>query len=360
MKESVTRPDHSVTELLQKWGRIKRLHAEFYAQMAETAEPELSAGKTAEWSDALEQEHDNLRFALEWSLACKPETALRIVGAIRHFWFRRGYLSEGGKWTRAALERSGTGADPKLRAKAYLGVGHLSWRQGDLKAAEPFLEESLRIARQIDDKDFISRSLGGLGIVKIQQGELSQAKVVTEEALAIDRKLNNILFISTRLNTLGEIARQQEDSEAARRFYEEALTLVRRESLNHSISTYAGNLASIAVLQGDYNSARFYALESLKASEELGDKITTGEALDKFGALAAAAGEMDKATRLWGAAQAIYDATGFKLENVDWEFNERYIGGARAAMGNDAFDEAFQEGKKMRLKKAIALARESS
>jgi tetratricopeptide (TPR) repeat protein len=337
---------------------IKHLHAGFYAQLSETTAPELLGGKAAEWLETLEQEHDNLRFALEWSLENEPETALRIVGAIYGFWISRGYLSEGVKWTRAALERNGEEADTKLRAKAYSGIGHLSWRQGDLEAAEQFFQEGLRLAREIDDKNLTCRSLGGLGEVKTQQDNLSQAKALIEEVLAIARELNDKTQITMRLNNLGEIARQQEDYEAAREFYEEALTLARQESVKPFIPVITNNLAMVAYFQGDYKAALSFALEGLKSSAELGNKIVTGVALEIFAALAVAAGETEKAAQLFGAAQAIYDAIGYKPVKVDQIFFDRSIREARAQMGDEAFEAAFREGHSAGLKNAIALARE--
>ena len=128
---------------------------------------------------------------------------------------------------------------------------------------------------------------------------------------------------------------------------------------NHFISISTQNLAMVSCFHGNYKAALSYTLESLKISEELGDKINTGIALGIFAALAVAAKETEKAARLFGAAQAIYNATGYKLEKVDREFVDQYINDARAATGDEAFAVAFQEGKQMRLKKAIALARET-
>jgi hypothetical protein len=75
--------------------------------------------------------------------------------------------------------------------------------------------------------------------------------------------------------------------------------------------------------------------------------------------LAVSAGETEKAARLFGAEQAIYDAHGYKLDIADQIFFDRYINEARARMGGEASEAAFQEGKQMRLKKAVALARET-
>lgn len=336
---------------------FKRVHAEFFAQMAESFELELRSVKAAEWLETLEQEHDNLRSAIEWSLEHDLEIALRMVAALRLFWDRRGYLSEGSRWIKQVLEKSVEEADTKLRAKAYLGIGNLSWKQGELEAAEQFFQESLRLSREIDDKFWICRSVGGLGSVKNRQGDLNQAKIFTEEALAIARELNDITQISNRLNSLGEIARIQEDYDAARDFYEQALILAKQESLKSSITVFTTNLAAVACLQRDYNAALSLALESLDIIEEFGDKIPTGILLGVFAALAVAAGKTEKAARLFGAAQAIFDTMGYKLERADQIFFDQYTKEARSAFGEEAFEAAFQEGKSLRLKKAIALAR---
>ena len=67
---------------------------------------------------------------------------------------------------------------------------------------------------------------------------------------------------------------------------------------------------------------------------------------------------MEKAARLWAAAQSIFDEVGYKTEKVDRDFNERYISEARAAIGDEAFAAEQAEGRKMRMKNAIALALE--
>ncbi len=54
-----------------------------------------------------------------------------------------------------------------------------------------------------------------------------------------------------------------------------------------------------------------------------------------------------------------YKTTGFKLEKVDREFNDRYIREAQASIGDKAFEAASEKGRSMRLKEAIKLARET-
>ena len=259
---------------------------------------------------------------------------------------------------RLALERNGEGADPRLRAAALYGLGSSSLLQGNLEAANLFYEESLRLAREINDRYWASAALGGVGNVKFMQGDLTLGMVLMEESLAIARELNDRRLISRRLNGLGEIARAQKDYKAARKYYEEALAIAREESSKHLIPACTFNLASVACLSGDYELAHSNAVESLKVSEELGDKIGVGEALNVFAALAVKTREMEKAALLCGAAQALHDATGFKLEKVDREFIDHYTSQARTEIGDEAFEAAFREGQSMRLKNVLALAHE--
>ena len=70
-------------------------HAGFYLAMMEQTETVLWASANKTTLDEIENEHDNLRAALTWSLANEPETALRLAGALGQFWSKRSYWVEG-------------------------------------------------------------------------------------------------------------------------------------------------------------------------------------------------------------------------------------------------------------------------
>ncbi len=115
---------------------------------------------------------------------------------------------------------------------------------------------------------------------------------------------------------LGEIALGEEDYQAARKYYEDALKINKQISNNQAQYNIA-NLAFVTYLSGDYQSSRSYALEALELSEKLGDKVIIASATDVLAALALKVGELEKAARLAGAAEAIYESIGFKLAKVD-------------------------------------------
>src|SRR6516225_7294988 len=90
----------------------RRAHASYYLALAEEAETALSGPQEIMWLERLEQEHENLRVALQWLLeqaegvlarGDEAEMALRLAGALWRFWLVRGHLSEGRHWLERVL-----------------------------------------------------------------------------------------------------------------------------------------------------------------------------------------------------------------------------------------------------------------
>ncbi len=65
----------------------------WYVELAERAEPKLNGHGQLEWLERMEQELDNLRSALEWSLHNDFDLGLRITNALMRFWVIRDHES---------------------------------------------------------------------------------------------------------------------------------------------------------------------------------------------------------------------------------------------------------------------------
>jgi predicted ATPase len=125
----------------------RRQHAEFFLALAEAADPEIEGAQQAAWLERLEEEHDNLRAALSWSLEEQgedPELGLRMGAALGEFWYLRGYFNEGRRWLEEALAKSG-GAPTAARARALHRVSWLALLQGDLDRGQEASEEGLEL-----------------------------------------------------------------------------------------------------------------------------------------------------------------------------------------------------------------------
>ncbi|HEX8746538.1 MAG TPA: tetratricopeptide repeat protein, partial [Pyrinomonadaceae bacterium] len=337
---------------------VQRRHAEFFRSLAERAEPELTGPRQAEWYERLEEEHDNLRAALQWSVTNNVEGALRLAGAIGFFWNTRGHYTEGRRWYEEALRRSGD-CSASVRAKALTGVGSLACQQGDYQSAGKFYEEALQLSKETGDTRRGAVASRGLGVISYEQGDLKRARTFFEESLAIRRDLGDKRLISAGISTLGELERIEGNFEAARSLYEEALALGRQTNDKQNVCSNLLNLGAVSYQEGDFEAARSSFVEALRIAHELGKKSYITLSLDGFAALAFERGEMNRAACLAGAAEALREEIGYELETPDRLFRESYLGELRVALAPADFTPAYGHGCAMKMKQAVAFALES-
>ena len=161
----------------QEVEELQRRHAEFYAMLAEEAEPSFlrMLPTQAQWLVRLETEHANLRAALGWLLeGGDPSLGLRLAAAIWWFWHMRGHLGEGRTWLERALVAVPLPA-PLDRAKALAGAGMLMHYQGAEEQALALGEESLALFREIGDRAGTGRALCLLGAGSEDSGDYDRA-----------------------------------------------------------------------------------------------------------------------------------------------------------------------------------------
>ena len=115
---------------------LRQRYGAHFLELAELAAPELLAHSSSMWYDRIEAEHDNLRSVLGDALERgRTDVALRLGGAIWHFWWTRGYWSEGRRWLDSALA-AGAESDPQLRFEPLWGAGLLAIWQGDVERGQ--------------------------------------------------------------------------------------------------------------------------------------------------------------------------------------------------------------------------------
>ena len=191
---------------------MQERHREYYVALAEEAAVQLIGKEQAQWLRRLEEEHENLRAALNWSLvAVKPEGGLRLCAALHRFWATKGYLSEGRDWCARFLGKAEGEVLTRERANALNTAGVLAQLQADYTDAHRQHEESLAIRRQLGDRSGIAGSLNNLANVLALQGEYASARKLYEESLAIRRQLGDRNGMAVSLDNLGAVANDQRD-----------------------------------------------------------------------------------------------------------------------------------------------------
>ena len=381
---------------------VRERHRDYFLALAEGAEPKLMGAEQAEWLQHLEEEHENLRSALKWSLG-ETGTAdgLRLCGALQRFWYTRGHLAEGREWCARVLDKSGAEERTRERAKALNAAGSLAYLQSDYPAAKVWQEDSLTIQRHLGDRIGIAGSLNNLGNLAREQGDASGARAMYEEALALRREMRDRRGMFGSLANLAYVLHEQGDTASARVLFGESLAIARELGDRGGIALTLINLGDVAYEQGDHGAARGLSEEGLAIMRELGDRMGTSTALQVLGnvaldqddypgaapfyreglmirqalgnrrgtvyslegvaAVLAGCGTALRAARIWGAAGRLREEIGLPLPPNDLREYNGHVDAARASAGDDeAFDVAWQEGRALTLEQAIALALEKT
>ena len=105
--------------------------------------------------------------------AARGDQSLELAAALSFFWMKRGYFREGQQWLERALSASNN-ASPALRAKALMGLGTMTFFQGDFARTRALLEESATLGRTAGDLFVVAFSLGISALAALELGDITE------------------------------------------------------------------------------------------------------------------------------------------------------------------------------------------
>jgi predicted ATPase/class 3 adenylate cyclase len=374
--------------------QTRRLHAEYFLALAEEAEPEFVGPDQIAWMDRIEAEHDNMRAALSWCMERREEWALRLAGALEVFWIARCHFSEGRRWSEEALTK--VEEVSPARAKVLQGSGFMAYREGDYEKARQSLEQSLALCRQSGDMKgearslcflgematdlhdlkrasgllaqsaSISRRLGdepdlaytmnNLGALALYRGDLVEANTTLEEAMVLARDAGHVMTLALCKNNLGVCAMVDRDYETAQALMEEVKELLWAVKDRSSYAILLHNLGLLALLRRDLDRAADLCAQSIGKAVDLLDRLGVACDLDVLAAVAGEQGDIPRAVRLWGAAEALRDAIGAAQPGDEAALLGPFVEAAKIRLEETAWDVAWAEGVAMDQDEAVAYA----
>jgi predicted ATPase/class 3 adenylate cyclase len=379
---------------------IRSRHTSFFLALAESAEASLESAEQVQWMERMEQEHGNLRAALEWSRTAEGagELCLRLAGALGSFWEMHGHFSEGRERLSAILSMGIAQGQMAARARLLARAAELAYRQSDYPAtyslaqesltifrkigdkqgvasmliklgnsatergsygsASRFLEEALSIWRELEDKHGTARALISLGWVALRSGDHNLAHTRLKEALTLSRELGDARSMGFELSGLGEVALRQGDYPRATQLMEESLEVRRQLGNKWGIGVSLGMLGWVAMRERDWERAIVRLGESLKVRQEIGDKGGSAWCLERLAGVAMAQSQLERAVRLFGAAAVLRSSIGSVIDPADEANYKKNISSLRANLGRKRFTEMWNEGRAMVIEQAVAYALE--
>ena len=333
---------------------LRRRHGEFYVALAEESEPHLR-GNPAVWLDRLEQDHDNLRAAMDRLEASGDGHVLqRLVGSLWRFYTVRGYITEGRSRLETAL---GLDARPTpARGKVLNGATIAAMDAGDNATARIRIEEALALHRQLGDAWSIAVSTQLLGSVHADVADWRGAQHHYRDALERFEGIGDEHYILLAKRLLAWMHFELGEHAEATALHEEVVRDARASGNRRMEATSLGALGEYALEDDRLDEAVPYLAASARISDEIGERPELVVVIWRLARTLAKAGRAYDAARVFAAAEALRLDMGV----IEYPWMEPNNADTRRILHerlSDAeFDRASEHGRSLRPRDAIELA----
>jgi len=375
---------------------LRTRHAEHFADLTSESFEHLDRPELGEWTRRLEEEHDNIRAALQWAIESgQARTAMRLA-MIWRFWLARGYMAEGLRWSLDSLALPGAQERTALRAHVLNGAAGLAYRIGDFTTSKRAFQEARDIRNEIGDEPGALRILSNIAHLHVLEGDLDQAESLYRQSLEGQERFGETDRTSVTLNNLARVAMFAGDFDRAVGLFDEALAL--DVAAGHA-AWQAFDLCGLGLAkmyQGNWEQARSHFFQSLDLFEGTGNKSIAVLSLQGLAVVEAHAGSLevgirrlteclqmclDSATQqvaiqgleraaellamasawsavaeLLGAAEAHRSRTGFMRPPCDRAYVELARQGALGSLGSEAYEASLAAGVVWELYEAVERA----
>jgi predicted ATPase/DNA-binding SARP family transcriptional activator len=375
---------------------IQNQHLAFFLELAEKGSRYVDVGHPV-WMQRFETEYDNLRDAMEYAIAVKPESAIRFEYPLSWFCNFTSRTRESHGWVMRLLELTEAWPRGNMRAKALWHAGDDASGNGDYQKAQEWMDAGLEMAREFGDKNLIKDILHDLTILKYFQGDGKQMQDYGEQYSTISQELGDKTGIMGGLWCRGVALCLDGDIQAGCKYVERALEMARQENFPYNIAGALGILSKYAFLEGDITKAiamyaecaqnhRLYGYRPALAWDlyrwgrallQEGD-VTQAEALFEeslaifielregpgqesflrgMAGAASLTGQDESAARLFGADQSISEKLGAPMDVLDHKVFDPFIAALRERLGETKSNALWAEGRELNLEQALEFAK---
>lgn len=326
-------------------------HLAWSLDIAEQASGELRGAEPETWFARLDDERDNVRAALAWSLEQGATTAgLRLAIANGWYWHISGSAVEGLGWLNrllavvgplggadeawraagilardvgdydraldlfaACLQQCESSGDTAGAAKAINNVANVDWDRGEFSRAAGAWRRCLETFTEVADRLGVAIALNNLGVVAREQGNDEQSNELLERCRHCYGELGDREGLAGAVSNLGQLAMERGDHVRADQLYAESLEIRRRISHRHGIAIVLAQQAALDIRRGDFESADRRLDESHSTATVAGDRQRIAYARLGQADLATARDEPERAGELYKEALDGFEALGEPL-----------------------------------------------
>ena len=334
----------------------RQKHLEYYKNLSKQAYLEQFESQL-KWVEKLEQEHDNLVAALNWSITESTEQFIMLAGYLAWFWYVHAHILLGRDYLEKAIL-----ADTK-KSEAYArvlsGLGKLLWYGTDQTRPDKILKESLSIWRKLKNYREQALLLSWLGNTNSRAGNHETSLKYSEEGMHLARKVGDPGLSNRCLADYCQSYICLQKFEQAKPFVEELVVASEKLEQPWEIVLSHHFRGDCALGIHDFKGAEKEYGHAAKSAMKYG--IIAYVALDLQGVAFSLSGQSRwvKSIRLEGTAQKIYAQIGMQIDGVAefWDlFIASYIVSAKKELGEELTLKYQEEGRAMGAEKAVEYA----
>jgi predicted ATPase/DNA-binding CsgD family transcriptional regulator len=338
---------------------LRARHRDYYRDLAAAGAAAGVGGEQTDWLARLGAETDNFRAALDFSFAPggRQDEGLLLTTLLRPYWLMVGQFTEGRRWHDLAAAVS---LGSRENAWAVFGAGILAVQQGDLAAGAPLLDRAAALSAADDDENLAAHVSDARGIVAFNGGDLETAQARYEAALASYERIGfgDPLALVT-YSRLASACILSGALDRAVQLCDECLRRCDETGEQWARGTALWVRGVTRWLAGDVTAAIADSLSCLRIKESVNDLHTIAMSFDLLAVCRVATAEFELATVLYGAGEALWTLLNAPvLMGLGYaEIRQSAADTARAALGEERFDELLGRGLAMHLADALAMAK---
>jgi len=343
-------------QLRKEAGTIRQRHLAYYLKLSKQAHAEQYESQL-KWLNKLEQEHDNLIAALNWSFIESKENFILLAGYLGWFWYLHAHNILAKDYLEKGLDIDSDNSEAYARVLAERG--RMMWYGREFSRAVEIMEESLGIWRQSKNYREQAIVLSLLGKLKAAFDDHETKLKYNEESLQLAKKVGEPELANSCLADLCQsyICLQQFDR--ARPFVEELVITSQKLEQPWEIVLSHHFRGDCALGGKNYNEAEKEYGHAVVSAMKFGN--TAYIAIDLQGVAFSLSGQSrwPKSIRLDAAAHKIYDSIGMKIDGVAkfWDvFIAIYIESAKKEVGEELTKKYEEEGRAMEIEQAVEYA----
>ncbi|MBI3751992.1 MAG: hypothetical protein HY263_10120, partial [Chloroflexi bacterium] len=345
---------------------IEHRHAAWFLDLARRAQPELSGADQRQWLERLERAHDNLRAAMDRSVAeGDAATSIGLAFALWRFWQKRGHLYEARRRLDEIAGHDWSRRDPVLQARLLEALGGVAWWQGDIRTMRPAYANAVELWRGLGEKAELANALYNYSFVFTvpdtpgdDMRDVDPEGLgfrILEEALGLYHELGDERGEGNVLWGLGNKSYFSRAGDGGAEKFAQALERFRHVGDRTMEAWSLHMLGGAQVRLGQLDAAGDNLRHAIRHFWESGDASGVTLVLDDLSSLALARDELERAARLWGAARNLTNATGAALAGfVDGWIEQDVRPNVRKSLAPERLTELAQDGARLSLDEAVA------